>query len=100
MVEAPVPGDVSLWDMLVQLQRSALDLILVEGFRHERFPKLELHRAALGKPLLFPEDSAIIALASDTPITTDLPRLDLNNPAAIATFIADFCRNDIDPSGL
>jgi molybdopterin-guanine dinucleotide biosynthesis protein MobB len=100
MVEAPVPGDVSLWDMLAQLQRSALDLILVEGFRHERFPKLELHRAALGKPLLFPEDSAIIALASDTPITTDLPRLDLNNPAAIATFIADFCRNDIDPSGL
>ncbi len=100
MVEAPVPGDVSLWDMLALLQRASLDLILVEGFRHARFPKLELHRAVLGKPLLFPEDSAIIALASDTPITTDLPRLDLNNPAAIAAFIANFCRNDTDPSGL
>lgn len=100
MVEAPVADDVSLWDMLARLERDALDLILVEGFRHERFPKLELHRAELGKPLLFPDDDAIIALASDTPVNTALPLLDLNDPAAIATFIADFCRNDIDPTGL
>lgn len=105
MVETPVAptntsSDVSLWDMLAQLKRDTLDLILVEGFRHERFPKLELHRAALGKPLLFPDDSAIIALASDTPIATALPQLDLNNPLAIAAFIAEFCRNDTDITGL
>ncbi len=103
MVEAPVAPvayDVSLWQMLEKLQRDALDLILVEGFRHECFPKLELHRAALGKPLLFPDDEAIIALACDTPIDTRLPRLDLNDPAAIAQFILDYCRNDIDPTGL
>ena len=100
MVEAPADGDVSLWDMLARLERDRLDLVLVEGFRHERFPKLELHRAALGKPLLFPDDDAIIALACDTPVNTLLPRLDLGDPAAIAAFIVDFCRNDTDPTGL
>ncbi len=100
MVEAHVAEDVSLWDMLAQLQRASLDLILVEGFRHECFPKLELHRAATGKPLLYPNDSTIIALASDTPIACDLPQLDLNDPGAIASFIAEFCRNDTDISGL
>jgi len=96
MMEAHVPGDVSLWDMLTHLDRSKLDLILVEGFRHEQFPKLELHRASLGKPLLFPDDAAIIALASDMPVETPLPRLDLNDPAAIAMFIVNYCNNDID----
>lgn len=100
MVEAPQPGDVSLWDMLAQLGRDSLDLVLVEGFKHERFPKLELHRAAIGKPLLFPDDDAIIAVASDTPLDTALPQLDINDPAAIAAFILDFRRNDFDPSGL
>lgn len=100
MVEAATTDDVSLWDMLAQLRREALDVILVEGFKHVRFPKLELHRAALGKPLLFPEDDTIIAVASDTPVETLLPQLDINAPAAIAAFILDFIRNDIDPTGL
>lgn len=100
MVEAPVDGDVSLWDMLSRLERSRLDLILVEGFKHERFPKLELHRTALGKPLLFPDDDAIIALACDTPVATVLPVLDLNDAEAVAAFIVTYCRNDIDPTGL
>lgn len=100
MVEAPVAGDVSLWDMLARLERDSLDLILVEGFKHERFPKIELHRAAVGKPLLFPDDDAIIALASDTPIATTLPQLDINDPAAVAAFIANYRNNDIDPTGL
>ena len=100
MVEAPVAGDVSLWDMLARLGRDTLDVILVEGFKHERFPKLELHRAALGKPLLFPQDDAIIAVASDAPVDTTLPQLDINDAAAIAAFVLDFTRNDIDLSGL
>lgn len=100
MVEAPVQGDVALWDMLSRLDRSKLDLILVEGFKHERFPKIELHRAALGKPLLFPDDDAIIALASDMPVDTALPLLDINNPETIAAFVVNYCNNDIDPTGL
>lgn len=100
MVENPVDGDVSLWDMLAHLERGKLDLILVEGFKHEQFPKLELHRAAVGKPLLFPDDDAIIAVASDTLVDTALPRLDINDPEAVTAFIVDYCNNDIDPTGL
>ena len=90
MVEAPLPGDPSLPDMLDRLDRSTLDLILVEGFRHTPFPKIELHRPALGMPLLFPDDASIIAIASDTPLDTQLPQLDLNDPDAIVEFILNF----------
>src|SRR5947209_17825864 len=42
-----------------------VDLLLVEGFKYERHPKLEIHRAALGKPLLYPDDPMIVAIACD-----------------------------------
>lgn len=92
MVEAPAPGEVSLIEMLGHLDRRALDLILVEGFRHAPFPKIELHRAELGKPLLFPDDPSIMAVASDRPVPTLLPQLDINDPAGVAGFIENFRR--------
>jgi molybdopterin-guanine dinucleotide biosynthesis protein B len=65
---------------------------VVEGFRHETFAKIELHRPSLGKDLLYPTDASIIAIASDQPLPTPahLPNLDLNNPAAIAEFIFQY----------
>lgn len=63
------------------------DLILVEGFRHEAFAKIELHRTELNNPLLYPNDSHIIAIASNTILETSLPQFNLNNPAEIADFI-------------
>lgn len=63
------------------------DLVLVEGYKHEAIPKLEIHRPALGKPLLFGDDPYVVALASDAAIATELPRFDLNSPAPIADFI-------------
>lgn len=91
MTETPHTQEVALLDMLQRLDSSQLDLILVEGFRHEAFPKIELHRSALNKPLLFPEDSSIIAVASDIPLACKLPQLDLNAPASIADFIVAYC---------
>jgi molybdopterin-guanine dinucleotide biosynthesis protein B len=66
-----------------------LDLILVEGFRHEFFDKIELHRPSLGKPLIFPHDEAIIAVATDEklPASIALPVLNLNDPDEICHFI-------------
>lgn len=93
MVETPEQqGDPDLSKLLQQLDHSKLDLVLVEGFKHIAFPKIELHRPALGKALLFPHDDSIIAIATDQPdaITTDLPMLDLNNPVMIADFIFEF----------
>lgn len=69
---------------------SPCDLVLVEGFKFAPIPKLEVWRAATGEPLLYPNDSKIVALAADTPLDTRLPALDLNDDAAIAAFIERF----------
>ena len=89
MVETPNQPEAQLDEFVSRLAQTALDLILVEGFRHVPFTKIELHRPALGHPLLCTEDNSIIAVASDAPLVLprDLPRLDLNNPADIARFI-------------
>lgn len=93
MVETPAQqGDPELNELLQQLDQSKLDLVLVEGFKHVDFPKIELHRPALGKALLFHADKSIIAVATDRceTISTGLPVLDLNNPAMIADFILQY----------
>ena len=66
---------------------SPCDLLLVEGFKHAPIPKIEIHRAALGKPLLFPLDRHVIAVATDVPLDTALPQFGLDDAAAIADFI-------------
>ena len=90
MVETPTPDEASIGEIIERLDHPSLNLILVEGFRHEVFPKLELHRGALGQPLLFPQDSSIIAIASDTLLDTSLPQLNLNDTESIADFVAAF----------
>lgn len=79
----------TLDEQLKLFDQSELDLILVEGFRSEVFPKIELHRAALKHALLYPDDPHIIAIASDTQLPTPdyLTQLNLNNPQLIADFI-------------
>jgi molybdopterin-guanine dinucleotide biosynthesis adapter protein len=76
-------------EQLLALDQSELDLILVEGFKATEFPKIELHRPSLNKPLFYPNDPSIIAVASDTPldIPSTLVRLDLNRPDLIVKFI-------------
>ena len=63
--------------------------MLVEGYKHASIPKIEIHRPSVGKPLLYPNDANIVAVASDEPLATGLPALDLNDPDAIAQFILD-----------
>ena len=81
-----------LEDLLHHLDQDALDFILVEGFKTERFPKIELHRSSLGHPLLHPDDDSIIAIATDAPQTmeTTLPVLNLDRPDEIAVFVVDY----------
>lgn len=79
---APEP---SLEEQLSRL--SPCDLVLVEGFKYTAIPKLEVHRPAHGKPLIFPENEWVVAVASDVPVDTSLPVLDLNDAEVIAGFI-------------
>ena len=78
-----------LFGYLERLDLDKLDIILVEGFKHERFPKIELYRPAMGKPAAYPQDPDIIAVATDgaLPEPTSLPVLDLNNVGVIAEFV-------------
>lgn len=89
MVEAETVREPDLQTLLDRLDRSRIDLVLVEGFRHLSFPKIELHRPTLGKPLLFPHDPSIIALATDADLSaaTGLPLLDINRPEKIRDFV-------------
>ena len=80
--DEPEPG---LNEQLARL--SPCDLVLVESFKNEIIPKLEVHRAVLDKPLLFPHDPNIVAISSDATMETSLPQFRLDQPAKIATFI-------------
>ena len=69
-----------------------VDLLLIEGFKREPHDKLEIHRAANGKPLIYPEDQYIVAIASDITLPDcPLPQLPLDDVAAIAAFIVNHC---------
>ena len=83
----------SLGDLLKQL--SPVDLVLIEGYKRDRHPKIEAHRKETGQPLIAPEDETIVAVASDTSVAVNRPMLDLNDTAAIANFIAQYLELDV-----
>ena len=67
------------------------DWVLVEGFKHAAFSKIEVWRASTGKPALYPGDDHVVAICTDTPAElpqpTQLPVLDLNAPGVVAEFL-------------
>lgn len=80
-------AELSLFDALARL--SPCDIVLVEGYKRAPIPKLEVWRAALGKPFLHLHDPQIVAVAAD-PVGAAggaLPELPLTDAAAVATFI-------------
>ncbi|HEX3117313.1 MAG TPA: molybdopterin-guanine dinucleotide biosynthesis protein B [Bradyrhizobium sp.] len=80
--EAPEPR---LPELLKKMSR--VDLIIVEGFKSEPHRKIEVHRAANGKPLLFPDDPAIAGIATDGAIETALPVAHLDDIPAVAAMM-------------
>lgn len=73
-------------------QMTPVDLLLIEGFKREPHPKLEVYREANGKSLLHPDDPHIVAIASDVPIPrASLPVISIDDIAAIADFIIGHC---------
>ena len=64
-----------------------VDLVIVEGFKREPHRKIEVHRAANAKPLLFPDDPAIVGIATDTAVETRLPTAHLDDIAAVVAMM-------------
>ncbi len=75
----------TLEDLLAKL--APVDLVLVEGYKRDRHPKVEAFRAETGNDLIAPGDPTIRAIASDTPMDSDRRVFDLNATAEIADFI-------------
>ncbi|HTV88666.1 MAG TPA: molybdopterin-guanine dinucleotide biosynthesis protein B [Stellaceae bacterium] len=100
-----VVGSARRWALMHELRGAAeptldellsrmtpVDLVLVEGFKSHPHPKLEVYRPSLGKPLLYPDDPHVVAIACDEPIAAPIPLLPLGDPGAVAAFIADHYR--------
>ena len=78
--------ELNLNEMLAKL--NPVDLVLVEGFKHQPHNKLEVYRKSIGKPLLQVEDNHVRAIASDSPIPeATVPVLDLNDIPSIGDFV-------------
>jgi len=72
---------------------SPVDLVIVEGFKTETHAKLEVHRSAVDKPLLYPNDPNIVAIASDVKLAHALlPSADLDDIEAIADLVDRLAR--------
>jgi molybdopterin-guanine dinucleotide biosynthesis protein B len=72
-------------ELLAKMAR--VDLIVVEGYKSEPHCKIEVHRAANGKPLLFPDDAEIVGIAADVAVETTLPTAHLDDIPMIAAMM-------------
>jgi molybdopterin-guanine dinucleotide biosynthesis protein B len=77
------------WDLPALVKKmSPVDLVLVEGYKRDPFPKLEIHRAANGKPLIHPDDPHVIAIASDVALPqAHVPVIALDDIEGIADVV-------------
>lgn len=91
MTETPENPEPDLMWLASRMDASTLDIILVEGFKHEAVPKILLYRKDCGRDASELEiDEHVIALASDMPLHCELTVLDINQPEQVAEFIADW----------
>lgn len=72
-----------------------VDILLIEGFKSHRYPKIEVNRPSLGKKLLCRTDDSVVALATDEEVRDiAVPVLDLNDVDGIADFIVAYLRQE------
>lgn len=93
MTETPAQEEPNIYELVGKMDASTLDLILVEGFKHEKIAKIALFRQSLGRELSDLIDEYVIAIAADTEINTVLPVLDINQPEQVANFIHQWLQN-------
>jgi molybdopterin-guanine dinucleotide biosynthesis protein B len=66
---------------------SPCDVVIVEGWKYQQMPKIEVHRKLAGKPLLFVDDPSVVAIATDESLATGLPQFALDDAESVAQFI-------------
>ncbi|HEY0823232.1 MAG TPA: molybdopterin-guanine dinucleotide biosynthesis protein B [Ramlibacter sp.] len=92
MREFEQPATLTVHHLLAELY-DGVDWVLVEGFKQSNLLKVEVWRAQSGKPVRYPDDDFVVAIATDSadqlPQATLRPVLDLNDPDAIAQWLVD-----------
>ncbi len=94
-IENEVETEPKLEEILNHIAAESVDMVLVEGFKKWPFSKIELHRESTTKPLMYPDDKNIIAIAHDnnSPLkNTKLPQLDINDIQAVADFVVQYSK--------
>ncbi len=86
-----------LFELLKNFAGQDLDLVIVEGFKHEPFTKIEVYRSGLTRPLLAKKDQNVIAVATDISELAEqgMETIALDDPGAIADFIIDQMQNGL-----
>jgi len=86
------PAELTVHHLIAELYEG-VDWVLVEGFKHSDLPKIEVWRAASGKPTRYQDDDYVVAIATDSPgqlpAATLRPVLDLNDTNAVADFLVN-----------
>jgi molybdopterin-guanine dinucleotide biosynthesis adapter protein len=78
------------WTLDALLEKlSPVDLVLVEGFKTQAHPKLEVFRAVVKKPPLHPQDENIVAVASDKPLEAKVPVVSLDDIEAVSDILVE-----------
>jgi len=79
------------------LRRMApVDLVLVEGYKTHRFPKIEIHRPELAKPAIWPDMADVAAVATNAPIACERTLLPLDEPDTVAKWILGFLETSVE----
>ena len=89
MIEQP-PEELSLRDIISRLPQ--VDLVLTEGYKKSRYPKIEIHRAELHRPLLA-DPNELLAILTDEPVDSPAPQLDLSDLNGCVQVILQYCRD-------
>lgn len=87
MIEQP-PEELTLRDIITRLPQ--VDLVLTEGYKKSRYPKIEIHRAVLNRPLIA-DPAQLLAVMTDEPVDTPAPQLALSDVSGCAGIIRQYC---------
>ncbi|EFE07629.1 molybdopterin-guanine dinucleotide biosynthesis protein B [Citrobacter youngae ATCC 29220] len=93
MVETPEEPELDLTYLVSRMDASTLDIVLIEGFKHEPVAKILLFREDCGhrvEELII--DEHVVAVASDVPLAVNVPSLDINNIQQLADFVMQWAR--------
>jgi molybdopterin-guanine dinucleotide biosynthesis protein MobB len=81
-------------ESLVARHAQGVDLVLAEGYKASHFPKVVVHRAATGKPLLAVPEAELVAVASDVPVTSSSLVVDLDDASVVAMLLQRMVSNN------